>query len=101
MKLAHGQVLGQVPSSASSLVHLVGPGERAEEKGSGLIVFVGSIEYALCMPRTKRVCPAGEVFHVLNRAVARMTIFEKPEDYLAFQSRKGVRSLCFSQIANQ
>ena len=37
------------------------------------------------MPRTKRVCPAGEVFHVLNRAVARMTIFEKPEDYLAFQ----------------
>jgi putative transposase len=36
------------------------------------------------MPRTKRNCPAGEVFHVLNRAVARLTIFEKPEDYLAF-----------------
>jgi len=36
------------------------------------------------MPRTKRVCPAGEVFHVLNRSVARMTIFEKPEDYDAF-----------------
>ena len=33
------------------------------------------------MPRTKRVCPAGEVFHVLNRAVARLEIFEKPEDY--------------------
>ena len=36
------------------------------------------------MPRTNRICPAGEVFHVLNRAVARLTIFEKPEDYAAF-----------------
>ena len=36
------------------------------------------------MARTKRICPAGEVFHVLNRAVARLTIFEKPEDYAAF-----------------
>ena len=36
------------------------------------------------MPRTRRVCPANEVFHVLNRAVARMTIFEKPDDYDAF-----------------
>jgi putative transposase len=36
------------------------------------------------MPRPKRVCSAGEVFHVLNRAVARLTIFEKPEDYGAF-----------------
>ena len=36
------------------------------------------------MARTKRNCPAGEVFHVLNRAVTRLTIFEKPEDYAAF-----------------
>ncbi len=36
------------------------------------------------MARTKRICPAGDVFHVLNRAVARMTIFEKPADYAAF-----------------
>ena len=36
------------------------------------------------MPRTRRVCPANEVFHVLNRAVARMTIFETPADYDAF-----------------
>ncbi len=36
------------------------------------------------MPRPKRICPAGEVFHVLNRAVARLTIFEKPEDYDGF-----------------
>ena len=36
------------------------------------------------MPRRKRVCPRGEVFHVLNRAVARLTIFEKAADYEAF-----------------
>lgn len=40
--------------------------------------------YTFLMPRAKRVCPAGEVFHVLNRAVARLAIFEKPEDYDAF-----------------
>ena len=36
------------------------------------------------MPRPKRICPAGEVFHVLNRAVERLTIFEKPADDDAF-----------------
>ena len=36
------------------------------------------------MARTKRIGPAGEVFHILNRAVARLTIFEKPENYAAF-----------------
>ena len=36
------------------------------------------------MPRPKRICPAGEVFHVLNRAVARLPMFEKPADYDAF-----------------
>jgi putative transposase len=36
------------------------------------------------MARRRRICPAGDVFHVLNRAVARLTIFEKPEDYNAF-----------------
>ncbi len=36
------------------------------------------------MPRTKRVCPAGEIFHILNRAVARLQIFEKSTDYDAF-----------------
>lgn len=36
------------------------------------------------MPRHERVCPPGQVFHVLNRAVARLTLFEKPADYDAF-----------------
>ena len=37
------------------------------------------------MPRRPRVCPAGTCFHVLNRAVARLPLFEKEEDYLAFE----------------
>jgi putative transposase len=36
------------------------------------------------MPRTVRVAPGGLVFHVLNRGVARMQLFEKPADYEAF-----------------
>lgn len=37
------------------------------------------------MPRRPRVRPAGTCFHVLNRAVARLTLFEKIEDYEAFE----------------
>ena len=37
------------------------------------------------MPRRPRYCPAGTCFHVLNRAVARLTLFEKPSDYDAFE----------------
>jgi putative transposase len=38
------------------------------------------------MPRSKRYCPAGMVFHCLNRSVAQMTLFEKEGDYEAFES---------------
>ena len=37
------------------------------------------------MPRRARYCPAGICFHVLNRAVARLPLFEKTEDYDAFE----------------
>lgn len=37
------------------------------------------------MPRRPRICPAGTCFHVLNRAVARLPLFEKEEDYQAFE----------------
>ena len=37
------------------------------------------------MPRTARVAPGGMVFHVLNRGVARMQLFEKAGDYEAFE----------------
>jgi hypothetical protein len=36
--------------------------------------------------RSKRNCPAGEVFHILNRAVARLTSFETPDNYPAFKN---------------
>ena len=37
------------------------------------------------MPRTARIAPGGTVFHVMNRGVARMQLFEKPADYQAFE----------------
>ncbi len=37
------------------------------------------------MPRTARVAPGGMVFHVINRSVGRMPIFESDADYAAFE----------------
>ena len=37
------------------------------------------------MPRAARVAPGGSVFHVLNRANGRLTLFRKDGDYLAFE----------------
>jgi putative transposase len=36
------------------------------------------------MPRRPRCCPAGICYHVLNRAVARLPLFERAADYEAF-----------------
>ncbi|MCC6682495.1 MAG: transposase [Phycisphaeraceae bacterium] len=38
------------------------------------------------MPRRARIQPGGYVFHVLNRGNGRMTLFEKPADYTAFEA---------------
>ena len=37
------------------------------------------------MPRTARLAPGGMVFHVLNRGIARMQLFEEAGDYDAFE----------------
>jgi len=37
------------------------------------------------MPRTVRLTPGGMVFHVLNRGVGRMQLFNKDRDYEAFE----------------
>ena len=37
------------------------------------------------MPRKPRVAPGGLVYHVLNRAVARLPLFQKDSDYEAFE----------------
>src|SRR3989442_14650827 len=37
------------------------------------------------MPRRARVAPSGLVYHVLNRAVARLPLFQKRADYEAFE----------------
>jgi putative transposase len=37
------------------------------------------------MPRIARIAPGGMIFHVLNRAVARLPLFDNEDDYAAFE----------------
>src|SRR5271157_5754969 len=67
-----------------------GPEERkagqGAESGTGTILTRwGVLDYGSAMARTARVAPGGMVFHVLNRGVARMQLFEKAVDYQAFE----------------
>jgi putative transposase len=59
------------------------------------------------MPRRLRCADAGYVYHVLNRAVGRATLFAKPSDYAAFEKilrqahdRLQVRLLAFAVLPN-
>ena len=45
----------------------------------------------LPMPRRPRVSTGGVVYHVLNRAAGRGTLFRKGEDYAAFEDRRKIR----------
>jgi len=65
----------------------VGGLKRRGGEGSSPFLVVPSLGYASRMSRPHRSCPAGEVFQVLNRAVAWTTIFDMPEDYDAFPPR--------------
>jgi REP-associated tyrosine transposase len=59
------------------------------------------------MPRTARVAPGGMIFHVLNRANNRDTIFAAEDDYRAFlramrdaQQKKPMRVLAYCLMPN-
>lgn len=59
------------------------------------------------MPRPLRVTPGGYVYHVLNRANARLPLFEHDADYLAFetvleqvQERQPLRLLAYCVMPN-
>ena len=59
------------------------------------------------MPQTTPHCPAGFVYHVMNRAAGRLVLFETPSDYIAFehilslgQHRTGMRILAYCLMRN-
>ena len=59
------------------------------------------------MPRRPRYCPAGICYHVLNRAVARLPLFESAADYEAFTDvlldalrREPLRIFAYSLMPN-
>ncbi len=41
--------------------------------------------YGLCMPRPRRAAEGGLIYHALNRANARLPIFDSDADYVAFE----------------
>jgi len=59
------------------------------------------------MPRRPRLATGGLVYHVLNRRVGRLPLFEKPADYLAFEKilseahqRTGLRIAAYCLMPN-
>src|SRR5262249_54296233 len=59
------------------------------------------------MPRRLRQADGGIVYHVLNRGVGTMTLFDEPADYEAFErvlketvKRTGIRLLCYCLMPN-
>jgi putative transposase len=59
------------------------------------------------MPRRPRVSTGGLAYHVLNRRVGRLRLFEKPADYLAFENilyeaheRAGIRIAAYCLMRN-
>src|SRR5512142_1923064 len=59
------------------------------------------------MPRRPRLSSGGLVYHVLNRRVGRLALFEKPGDYQAFEKilqeateRSGIRIAAYCLMPN-
>ena len=59
------------------------------------------------MPRRPRLATGGLAYHVLNRRIGRLALFEKPADYLAFENilreahgRSGVRIAAYCLMPN-
>ena len=59
------------------------------------------------MARRTRCSDAGYVYHVLNRAAGRATLFDKPADYAAFEKvlrqaweRTGMRLVACAALPN-
>jgi putative transposase len=59
------------------------------------------------MPRRPHLSTGGLAYHVLNRRVGRLPLFEKPSDYLSFQKilpeaheRTGIRIAAFCLMPN-
>jgi putative transposase len=59
------------------------------------------------MPRPRRAAEGGLIYHTLNRATARLTIFDSDDDYAAFErvlsqavARYGMRLLAYGLMPN-
>lgn len=56
---------------------------RRQGVGSCLLTLAGGRQF--CLPRRLRESADDIVYHVLNRGIGRIKVFEKEADYLEFQ----------------
>jgi putative transposase len=56
-----------------------------QKKGTGPYSLDVADLYRISMPRTRRETPGGFVYHVINRGVRRMRLFNGDADYAAFE----------------
>ena len=68
-------------TSANNEEHL-----RCQEPLIDMFQLSANLRCWSIMGRPKRAAKGGLIYHVLNRANARMTIFEEDDDYIAFES---------------
>ena len=59
------------------------------------------------MPRRARISTGGLAYHILNRRVGRLGLFDKPADYMAFEKilneaheRTGIRIAAYCLMPN-
>jgi hypothetical protein len=74
-----------VTFDADGQVIRVSEHRAATRPATGALFSVASGDYIPRMPRTARKAPGGVIFHVLNRGVGRRDLFEKEEDFAAFE----------------
>ncbi len=68
---------------------------RARGKGSGAVFGTPLvIPYSHDMPRPRRAAEGGLIYQDLNRANARLAIFQTDADYAAFQPASSRRRWC-------
>jgi hypothetical protein len=109
-----GQMFPLTPRQRSSgpIDGLLPNQSRRNEMGNGVgshsLAESGLSGYKSVMPRRPRMATGGCVYHAINRAVGRSTIFEKVDDYAAFEAvleeareQVDMRLLAFCVMPNQ
>jgi hypothetical protein len=79
-------ILGDLVGQDERIRFASAQGETGRDKGAGAVFDTALIiPYSQDMPRPRRAAEGGLIYQALNRANARLAIFQTDEDYAAFQ----------------